>query len=116
MRVLVIGAGRLGMQVIRQLRKNPDIELVVADPHDKPEAVSKGLIEKVDLKVHVTALNFKEVVDAVGPDLVVLARTTHDWEKVDTPMGPQYVIGMERELTCTDVPVLPVSEEVMGTH
>lgn len=116
MRVLVIGAGKLGIQVLRQLKKNPDMEVVVADPHDKPLAVAEGLLEKVDLRVHVTALNFREVLDTVDPDLVLLARTTEDWEKVDTPMGPQYVLGMERELTKCDVPVLPVCEEVMGAH
>lgn len=113
---MVIGAGKLGAQVLRQLRKNPDLEVVVADPHDRPLAVAEGLVEKVDLKTHVTALNFQEVVDAVNPDLVLLARTTEDWEKVDTPMGPQYVLGMERELTKSAVAVLPVCEDAMGSH
>ncbi len=112
MRVLVIGAGRLGVQTIKQLRKDPDMEVVVADPHERPEAVAEGVVEKVDLRVHVTPLNFAEVVDAVGPDLVLLARTTDDWEKTDTPMGTQYVLGMERELTGAKVPVIPVSEDV----
>ncbi|MGD9962352.1 MAG: hypothetical protein AB7S97_00405 [Thermoplasmata archaeon] len=116
MRVLVIGAGRLGIQAIRQLMKNPDMEIVVADPHERPEAVEEKVIDHVDVKAHVTALNFADVVKAVQPDLVVLARTLDDWEKGDTPMGTQYVMGMEKELTRAEVPVLPVCEEVMGTH
>lgn len=116
MRVLVIGAGRLGIQAIKQLRKNPEMEILVADPHDRPEAIADGVIEKVDFRIHVTALNFQEVVDAAEPDMVLLARTLDDWEKADTPMGTQYVLGMEKELTRADVPVLPVCEEVMGTN
>lgn len=116
MRVLVIGAGKLGIQAIKQLRKNADVEIVVADPHERPEALAEGLIDKVDFRVHVTALNFQEVVDSADPDIVLLARTLDDWEKGDTPMGTQYVLGMEKELTRAGVPVLPVCEEVMGTR
>ena len=116
LRVLVVGAGRLGAQVIEQLRKNPGIEVVVADPHEKPEALASGVIDKVDLRVHMTALNCAEVVEAVKPDIVFLARTLDDWEKADTPMGTQLVMGMEKELTRACVPVLPVCEEVMGTR
>lgn len=116
MRVLVIGAGKLGIQVIRQLRKNPDLEILVADPHERPEALAEGVIDKVDLRVHVTPLNVAEVVAATEPHLVLLARTLDDWEKGDTPMGTQYVMGMEKELTRAGVPVLPVCEEVMGAR
>ncbi|MBE0519189.1 MAG: hypothetical protein IH630_08235 [Thermoplasmata archaeon] len=113
MRVLVIGAGKFGVRVIKQLRKNPKLEIIVADPHETPEAVAQGLIPKVDIRAHVTTLNFDEVVEKVRPDFVVLARTLQDWEKTDTPMGTQYVVGMERELTKSDVPVLPLSEDVL---
>jgi dTDP-4-dehydrorhamnose reductase len=116
MKVLVIGAGKLGLRVINQLRKNPRMDIVVADAHEKPEAVSEGAIRSVDVLVHVTPLNFMEVVDRVKPDLVILARTTEDWEQTDVPMGSEYVAGMEQELTRTNVAVLPVSERVMGLH
>ncbi|MEM0342732.1 MAG: hypothetical protein QXJ32_04785 [Thermoplasmata archaeon] len=116
MKVLVVGGGKLGSMVIRQLRKNPRLEIVVADPHRNPCAVAEDRLCDFHLRVHVTPLNFKEVVDRVKPDLVVLARTTEDWEQSDVPMGAQYVAGMERELTKGDVPVLPVSEQVMGLH
>jgi dTDP-4-dehydrorhamnose reductase len=116
LRVLVVGAGKLGIQTIRQLRKNEEIEIVVADPREKPEAVQEGVIDMVDVRIHVTAMNFEEVLKAVKPDLVLLARTVHDWDKTETPMGMQYVLGMEKELTRHDAPVLPVCEEVMGTR
>jgi len=114
MRVLVIGAGKLGCAVIRQLSKNKGIEVVVADPRENPEAVSHGVVEKVDIRAHVTAMNFDEVVSQVHPDIVLLARTVDDWEKEDTPMGSQYVLGMERELTKYGVAAIPVSSEVFS--
>jgi FlaA1/EpsC-like NDP-sugar epimerase len=114
MKVLVIGAGRLGAQVISQLKKNERITVITADIHDRPEAVKKGIIDKIDLKVHITPLNAAEIVEKVKPDLVLLARTVDDWEEGDVPMGTEFVMGMERELTRMGVPVLPISCRVFG--
>ncbi len=114
MRVLVIGAGKLGTLVIQQLRKSEGVELVVADPHERPEAVVQGVVDRVDVQAHVTALNFEEVLARTNPDLGVRARTVDDWEKSDTPMGSQYVTGMERELTKARIAVLPVSCDILG--
>ncbi|UCE90777.1 MAG: hypothetical protein JSV90_04910 [Methanobacteriota archaeon] len=116
MRVLVIGAEKLGAQVIGQLKKIPGVEIVVAERRDRPEAVLNGMIEKVDVVSHVTAMNFGDVLAQTEPDFVVVARTVQDWEKSDTPMGPEYVCGMERELTKFDVAVLPVDSRVLGPH
>jgi len=114
MKVLVIGAGRLGTQVISQLKKNKDITVIVADAHETPEAVKKGVIEKTDLIAHITPLNIFDIIKQVNPDLVLLARTVDDWEQGDTPMGTEFVMGMERELTTIHVPVLPISCRVFG--
>jgi dTDP-4-dehydrorhamnose reductase len=114
--VLVIGAEKLGAQVIRQLKKIPGVDIVVAERRDRPEAVVSGVIEKVDVVAHVTAMNFGEVLAQTSPDFVVLARTVDDWEKSETPMGSEYVCGMERELTRFDAAVLPVDSRVFGPH
>lgn len=116
MRVLVIGAEKLGTQVIRQLKKIPEIEMVVAERRERPVAVECGVIDKVDVVAHVTSLNFSEVLERVNPDFVVLARTVQDWEKTETPMGSEYVEGMERELTKFDVAVFPVDGRVLGPY
>ena len=116
MRVLVIGAERLGIKVMKQLKKVEGLEMVVAERRDQPLAVEEGVIEKVDIVAHVTAMNFEDVLAKTSPDLVVLARTVEDWDKADTPMGSEYVAGMERELTKFDVPVLPVDSRVLGPH
>ena len=116
MRVLVIGAEKLGTQVIRQLNKIPEIEMVVAERRERPVAVECGVIDKVDVVAHVTSLNFSEVLERVNPDFVILARTVQDWEKTETPMGSEYVEGMERELTKFDVAVIPVDSRVLGPY
>ena len=116
MRVLVIGAEKLGTQVIKQLKKTPGVEIVVADCRSDAYAVKEGVVEKVDHVVHVTALNFNDVVEQADADFVVLARTVQDWQKADTPMGSEYVAGMERELTKFDVAVLPVDSRVLGPY
>ncbi len=114
MRILVVGAEKLGTRVIRQLKKMQDVEIIVAERRERPEAVESGVIDKVDVVTHVTAMNFSETVALAKPDFVVLARTVEDWEKSDTPMGPEYVCGMERELTKFDVAVLPIDSRVLG--
>ena len=114
MRVLVIGAERLGAHVIGQLKKIPEIEIMVAERRERPVAVECGAIEKVDIVAHVTSMNFEEVIERAKPDFVILARTVQDWDKAETPMGSEYVTGMERELTKFDIAVLPVDSRVLG--
>ncbi len=116
MRVLVVGAEKLGAQVMRQLKKIPEMEIVVAERRERPEAVECGVIDKVDVVAHVTSLNFSEVIERTNPDFVILARTVQDWEQTETPMGSEYVEGMERELTKFDVAVLPVDSRVLGPY
>ncbi|HUU07426.1 MAG TPA: hypothetical protein VMW88_03350 [Thermoplasmata archaeon] len=115
-RVLVVGAEKLGVQVIKQLKKRDDVEILVADVHENPAAVTQGVIEKVDILAHVTAMNFEEIVGRVKPDFVVLARTISDWQKSDVPMGGEYVLGMERELTKYGTMVLPADSRILGPY
>ena len=87
---------------------------MVAERRERPYAVECGAIDKVDVVAHVTSMNFEETLELAGPDFVILARTVEDWEKTETPMGSEYVAGMERELTKFDVAVLPVDSRVLG--
>ena len=54
MRILVVGAGRVGARVLRQLQKNPKLTVITADPHETPYAVQEGIIEKVDIRESLT--------------------------------------------------------------
>lgn len=112
MRALVIGAGELGIRVIKQLRKNPKIEIVVADYRKDCMAVKQGVIEKVDVLEHLTPLNISACCEETKPDIIFLCREARDWGHHDTVMATQFVSGMEKELSGYHIPVIPVSSLV----
>ncbi|TET91041.1 MAG: hypothetical protein E3J35_03435 [Methanomassiliicoccales archaeon] len=112
MKALVVGAGELGVRVIKQLRKNPGIEIIVADYREDCTAVQQGIIEKVDILEHLTPLNIGTCCDETEPDIVFLCREAKDWGHHDTIMATQFVAGMEKELASYHIPVIPVSSLV----
>ena len=73
MRVWLIGAGNIGSVALRQLQKNPAVEIFVSDPSDQPEAVHSGLIERVDLVANISPVNVNEIARRVRPDLILLS-------------------------------------------
>ena len=78
MRILVVGAGATGSEVIEQLKKNPSIEILVADARPSPPAVRKGVIDKVDFTEALTPLNMEHMLRQASPDLVLLAAAPND--------------------------------------
>lgn len=73
MRIWVIGAGRMGSSVLRQLQKNRALEIVVSDTQANPKAVQDGVLEQVDFVERVTPLNINEVAKRIHPDLILIA-------------------------------------------
>jgi UDP-N-acetylmuramoylalanine-D-glutamate ligase len=73
MRVWVIGAGKVGTAALRQLTKNPDIEVFVSDPSPTPEAVQQGVIDKVDIVENVSSVNVNHLARRIRPDLILLS-------------------------------------------
>ncbi len=112
MRVLVVGAGALGIRVIKQLRKSDKFEIVVADYREDCQAVREGVIEKVDILEHLTPLNIGDCCDDVVPDIIFLCREARDWGHHDTIMATQFISGMEKQLSAYSIPVIPVSSLV----
>lgn len=112
MKALVIGAGSLGIRVIKQLRKNERIEMVVADYREDCQAVKEGVIKRVDILEHLTPLNIGECCDDVEPDIIFLCREARDWGHHDTVMATQFISGMEKQLSVYRIPVIPVSSLV----
>ena len=112
MKALVIGAGELGSRVIKQLRKNPGIEIIVADYREDNLAVQQGIIDHVDILEHLTPLNISECCEQTEPDMIFLCREARDWGHHDTVMATQFVSGMEKELSDYHIPVIPVSSLV----
>ena len=79
MRILIVGAGRRGARVIRQLQKNPALTLITVDPSTEPYAVKKGVIEAVDIEESLTPLTLAYIIDKARPDLMLLTRSTEDF-------------------------------------
>lgn len=78
MRILVVGAGRVGAQVLEQLKKNPSVTVLTLDPRENPYALEQGIISAVDFREALTPLNLKYVLEQAKPDLILLARATED--------------------------------------
>ena len=69
MRVLVIGAGRVGAKILTQLRKNPGLNVITVDPRERPYAVEEGIIDHVDYRNELIPGELAPVLEAVNPDL-----------------------------------------------
>ena len=105
MRVLIIGAGRVGTKVIFQLKKNPRINILTVDPRERPIALEQGLIESVDFHEDLNPIALKGVLAQVKPDLVLVTTsagyTFADFAKVGVPMA-----GLVMAVTLLLVPLL----------
>ncbi len=110
MRVLVIGAGLAGAQVLRQLQKNPDLTVLTADPAEEPYAVQQGIIDAVDIHEAVTPLTLDHVLKQAQPDLVLLTTATEDMG-LGQSAGIDLLVGALREeiAAIADVPVIEVA-------
>lgn len=110
MRVLVVGAGRTGARVIRQLRKNPAIEIITADPRADSYAVEQGLIEAVDIQEGFTPLTVDYVLEQARPDLILLAMSTEDLELGNAPGIDILAEAMRKEVaSASDIPMIEVA-------
>ena len=78
MRVLVVGAGRVGAHVLKQLGKNPELTVLTVDPREEPFAVKEGIIPFVDYDAELTPYGLEPVIEAVGPDLVLVTTSRED--------------------------------------
>ncbi|MGE4542505.1 MAG: hypothetical protein AB7D06_00215 [Pedobacter sp.] len=110
MRILVIGAGRTGANVLKQLRKNPLIEIITADPRKEHYAVDEGIIDQVDIHEVLTPLTLETVLEQAQPDLVLLAMATEDMGLGKAP-GMDILAGALKEELCalSKVPVIEVA-------
>jgi hypothetical protein len=110
MKVLVVGAGRTGSRVIRQLQKNPEIEIITADPRADAYAVRKGLIEMVDILEGFTPLTVDYVLEKAKPDLIFLATATEDLGLGNVPGIDILAEALRKELaSASDIPMIEVA-------
>ena len=72
MRIWLIGAEQRGSEVLRQLKKNSNIEVFVSDPKDRPKAVVDRVIDKVNYVEVVTPVNINTLARRIRPDLILI--------------------------------------------
>jgi hypothetical protein len=110
MKVLVVGAGRTGACVIKQLRKNPDIEIITADPRADSYAVRAGVIDAVDILEGFTPLTVDFVLEMAKPDLILLATATEDLGLGNAPGLDILAEAMRKEAaSASDFPLVQVA-------
>jgi saccharopine dehydrogenase-like NADP-dependent oxidoreductase len=111
MRIWLIGAGRIGVTVLSQLRKNPDITVIVSDPSLQPLAVQSGLIEKVDYVANVTPVNVNELAKRIRPDLILISTLDGEHSLGRLEGGRALVDALNYEITtASDFPCLILSQ------
>lgn len=110
MRILVVGAGRTGARAIRQLRKNPKIDIVTVDPRPDSYAVEQGLIEAVDIPEGFTPLTVDYVLEKARPDLILLAMSTEDLGLGEAPGADILADALRKEMaSASDIPLIEVA-------
>ena len=110
MRILVVGAGQVGAQVLRQLQKNPSLIIITCDPREEPFAVQKGIISKIDIQETLTPLTLRYVLAQAEPDLILLASASEDFGLGTAPGVDVMVDSLKRELaSISTVPLIEVA-------
>jgi len=111
-RILVIGAGRNGSRVIRQLMKNPEITIITLDSRENPEALSEGLVPNIDYICELNPRDIGEVTEEVNPDLILVTTSGEDIGHTGVPGLDILVDGLQSELEATSsVPVIATARK-----
>jgi hypothetical protein len=102
----------VGAKVLRQLRKNPDLDVITVDARERPQAVEEGMIDDVDIKEPITPMNLNYLLEQTKPDIVLLTRGTEDLALGDAPGMDLLASSLRDELTAVgNVPVIVVSRD-----
>jgi hypothetical protein len=98
MRIWLIGADQSGTQVLRQLRKNPAIEVVVSDSTERPRAVTDRVIPAVDHVESVNSVNINSLARRIRPDLILIDRGAQQRGLGRVSAGAAFVESMQDEM------------------
>lgn len=110
MTILVVGAGKTGTQVSRQLCKNPKLKVLTLDPRENPQAVTQGILPSVDFTEALTPLTLDHILKQAHPDLILLTSTAEDMGLGEPAGIGMFSDALRDELaTIADVPVIEVA-------
>ncbi len=98
MRIWLVGADQAGTAVLRQLRKNPAIEVVVSDSTERPRAVTERVIDKVQYVESVNSVNINQLARRLRPDLIVIDRGALQKGLGRVPAGAAFVESLQEEM------------------
>lgn len=112
MKIMLIGGGKLGIFAINQLKKNENIEIILADSRESPPVVEAGLLEKVDFQQTINPMNLDSAVNKYNPDLILIALATEDLSLDRITSGDILMSQLIQEiLSISGVPAIVVSRE-----
>lgn len=110
MRIWLIGAGRMGAAALRQLSKNPNLEIVVSDTQPRPKAVEDGIIAELDFVERVTQVNINDVAKRIQPDLILIATGSGMHSYANISGGSAMADALNYEIaTASEYPCLVIS-------
>jgi len=110
MRILVVGVGKVGTQVLRQLRKNPSLTIITCSPYAEPFAVQEGIISEVDIQETLTPLTLEYILAKAKADLILLTSSSEDFGFGTAPGVDVMVDSLKRELaSMSRVPLIEVA-------
>ncbi len=110
MKVLVVGAGRIGSKVIKQLKKRTNIKFYTVDPRENPQALEQGIIEKIDFSVDLIPGEIIKIINELRPDLVLVTTSWEDISKTGAQGMDVLVESLNNELESgSEYPIISVS-------
>jgi len=115
LKILVVGAGIIGGKIIKQLKKNAEIEIIVVDSREAPFSVEEGIIKTIDYQVELRPIELEQVIKEVNPDIVLVTTSPQDISKSSIP-GLEILVealGIELEST-SKVPIIAVSRSELS--
>ena len=107
MRIWLIGAEQAGATILRQLKKNREIEVVVSDTIDRPRAVVDQVIAKVDFVETVTPANINQLSRRIRPDLILIDHSATQRALSRVTGGMAFAESIQDEIaSACDIPCL----------
>lgn len=108
MRIWLVGTGQAGTEVLRQLRKNEALEVVVSNAGARSRAVEEGSVrvEETDM---VTPVNVNTLARRIRPDLILLDSSADERNLGRVMGGPALTRAILEEIAAeSDYPCLIV--------
>jgi hypothetical protein len=110
---LVVGAGKVGAKVLRQLKKNLKLEVKTVDSRKTPFAVEEGIIDSVDYLTELTHIELKPLIERIAPDIVLVTTSREDIRN-NVPGLEILMDSLVQELEFTaDVPIVAVNRNTL---